>query len=86
MEKPSQCLDDVGWEQRRIIALLKALKEGKSLALFWPQTPPCPYSSLRELAERITLCNTVVPFCDNNAIDIKAKGQLFGTYFSSRFG
>ena len=34
-------------------ALLKAQKEGESLAPFWPQRPPCPCTGLRELAERI---------------------------------
>ena len=58
-----------GW----FIAPFKAQKEGNSLAPFWPQTPPCPYSGLRELAERIEFCNTIVFLCDNCDIDTKAK-------------
>ena len=51
------------------------------LAPLWPQTPPCSFSALRML-ERITLRNTMVLFCDNYAIDIKAKG--FGEVSSSK--
>ena len=74
VEKASQFLDDVGKEHGWSIALLKAQKKGgNSLAPLWPQTPPCQCSGSRELAERITFCNTDVPICDNNAIDTKAK-------------
>ena len=64
----------MGKECSWFTALLKAQKESESLAPFWPQTPPCPCGGLRELAERITFCNMIVPFCDKDASDIEAKG------------
>ena len=71
--KATQFLGDVGKEHSWFIAFLKVQKECKSLASFWPHTPPCQCSGLRELAERIAFCDTIVPFCDNYAIDIKAE-------------
>ena len=38
---------------------------------------------LRELAERIMFCNTIVPFCDNDTIDIKARRQRRRECFES---
>ena len=74
VEKASQLLDDVGKKHGFFIALLKAQKAGKLLAPFLLQTPPCPCSGFRKLVESITICNATVPFCDNCAIDITAKG------------
>ena len=73
VEKVSHFLDDVGKEHIWLTGLFKSQKGGKSLAPLLPQTPPCPSSGMRELAERITFCNTMVPFCDHHAIDITAK-------------
>ena len=50
VEKVSQYLDDAGEDEGWIIALLNAKKVGESLAPFWPQTPQCPCTGLRELA------------------------------------
>ena len=74
VETASQFFDEVVKEVSWCIALLKAQKVGESLAPFWPQTPSCPCTGLRELEERMTVCNTIVLFCDNHAIDVKAKG------------
>ena len=51
VERARQFLDDAGKEHARIVALPKAANGRSVVGTFWPQTP-------RELAERVTLCNS----------------------------